>query len=106
MPGPIAVETSLTTPTGPGPNAVAPPGACDFGVPTVFAGGFPIATVGSTITPHGNPKINQVCVSGAAEIIVGSDTVFAMGFPVATVGSLCDCGHAIAVGIPTVIVGL
>jgi uncharacterized Zn-binding protein involved in type VI secretion len=78
----------------------------------VFAGGQPVAVTGAIITPHGNPKINPVCTSGAASIAApipgmgGSTTVMVNGLPVATVGSLCTCGHAILLGVPTVQVGI
>lgn len=112
MPNPrhIAVEEgSVTTPYGPGPNTPPPQGIVEKGgTLTVYAGGFPVATSGTIITPHGVPKINPKC---SASFILpptergGSFTVYVEGLPVATIGSLCDCGHAIMTGIPTVIVG-
>lgn len=112
MPNPryIAVEVeSVTTPYGPAPNTPPPQGVVEKGLTlTVYAGGFAVATTGSFITPHGVPKINPVCAASAiAEPTPagGSLTVFVEGWPVATTGSVCDCGHAIMTGIPTVIVG-
>lgn len=108
---PIAVFGSATTPAGPAPNAVAPPGLVDSAVPTVFAGPTkqPVATLGSFVTPHGNPEINELCVgvpfiagpSLAPRILVGTPPR-----PIATVGTLCDCGHAIAIGIPNILAGV
>jgi uncharacterized Zn-binding protein involved in type VI secretion len=110
MPGKsIAVEgMSMTTLSGPGPNTVAPAGQATKSVTlTVFAGGFPVAVMGTLTTPHGDPNINSVCASGASAIATAvSPTVFVEGFPVATIGSVCDCGHAILTGIPTVTVGI
>lgn len=108
---PIAVLGSLTFTVGPAPNAVGPMGVVESGVPTVFAGPTkqPVATLGSFVTPHGNPKINPLCVDVpfiagpalAPRVLVGTPPR-----PIATVGTLCDCGHAIAIGVPNILVGV
>ena len=106
MPFPIAVNLmSKTTPVGPAPNAVAPPGMV-IAIGTVFAGPAhqPVATVGSKITPHGNPKLNKICPTKSV-VVTGIPNVLVMGKPVAVVGSLCSCGHALAIGIPNILVG-
>lgn len=99
----IAVMTlSKTTPTPPAP----PAGVVDSGAPTVLAGGNPVARLGDFITPHGNPHVQPLCVD--VPFIAGpspAPTVMVEGKPVATVATLCNCGHAILTGVPTVLVG-
>ena len=65
------------------------------GVPTVMAGGQPVAVVG-----------DQAACNGPVDTIAkGSATVFAGGKPVARQSDPTAHGGVIAAGLPTVIVG-
>jgi uncharacterized Zn-binding protein involved in type VI secretion len=101
MPAVAVQKISWTTPAPPAP----PPGMVVVGIPTVTVAGNPIAYQGSPITPHGNPKIQPLCQTGPFISATFVPTVQVMGIPVAHVGALCDCGHKIAIGIPTVMIG-
>ena len=95
----IAVNAiSITNPAPPAP----PPGTV-LAVRTVTVNGQPVATVGDKILPHGNPKVQPLCVTGSL-IVTGMPNILVNGRPVAFVGSVCNCGHLIATGIPTVLV--
>lgn len=67
------------------------------GAITVTAGGLPVATLGSVVTPHGKHS--------AATIANGSSTVFANGRPVARLGDVATCGDTIIASLPTITVG-
>lgn len=67
------------------------------GVATVTAGGIPVATIGSVVTPHGKHP--------TATIANGSPTVFAGGVAVARLGDVATCGDTIIASLPTIIVG-
>jgi uncharacterized Zn-binding protein involved in type VI secretion len=99
---PIAINSSLTTPAPPAP----PPGVV-IAVGTVIAGpGMqPVATVLDDLTPHGNPHVQPLCQAGPFIASSLTPTVFVNNLPVATVGAMCSCGHEIATGVPTVLVG-
>jgi len=101
MPAVAVQKVSWTTPAPPAP----PPGMVMVGIPTVTVAGNPIAYQGSPITPHGNPKIQPLCQTGPFISATFVPTVRVMGIPVAHIGALCDCGHKIAIGIPTVMIG-
>lgn len=66
---------------------------------TVFAGGLPIATIGSVVTPHGLPP------HAGSVLLQGSVTVFAGGLPVVRAGDSASCGHVVGPGEFTVLVG-
>ena len=67
----------------------------------VFVEGRPIATLGDTVSTHGEaPHI------GASIIAACSTTVFAGNIPVAMVGSKATCIHSVTMGSFTVNVGL
>jgi len=67
----------------------------------VFVEGRPIATLGDTVSTHGEaPHI------GASIISACSTTVFAGKTPVAMVGSKATCMHSVTMGSFTVNVGL
>lgn len=76
------------------------------GDPTVLVNGRPIATVGSSVSPHpccgvkGCPPIH--C---AAKTTSTTPTVLVGGRPVVTTGALDSCGHSRAIGSPDVIIG-
>lgn len=65
------------------------------GVPTVFIGGMPAATLGTMCT----------CVGPPDSIVKGSATVFIGGKPAARQGDSTAHGGAISVGCPTVLIG-
>jgi uncharacterized Zn-binding protein involved in type VI secretion len=99
---PVAVQgLSITYPAPPAP----PPGSVLAGIPTILVGGKPVAFQGSPLTPHGNPKVQPLCQTGPYIISTFVPTVTVSGIPIAHVGAICDCGHAIATGVPTVLVG-
>ena len=99
---PVAVQKlSLTNPAPPAP----PPGSVLVGIPTILVAGNPVAFQGSPLIPHGNPKIQPLCQTGPFIKATFVPTVRVSGIPIAHVGSICDCGHVIATGVPTVLVG-
>ena len=123
MPGsfPVACVGDITDPgMGEfGAVAVAPGGPGKIvGASTVSAGGRPVATVGFTLTPHGNfsnpqlPGYNPVCQNAILTGFHTGYTVFVEGKPIAVAapgqqGTMASCTHYIAtVGCPTVLVGL
>jgi uncharacterized Zn-binding protein involved in type VI secretion len=65
------------------------------GMPTVFIGGMPAATVGSMCT----------CVGPPDSIIRGSFTVLIGGRPAARMGDNTAHGGVIVIGCPTVLIG-
>ncbi len=65
------------------------------GVPTVFIGGLPAATVGSMCTCVGPPDV----------IVRGSFTVLIGGRPAARMGDNTAHGGMITIGYPTVLIG-
>jgi uncharacterized Zn-binding protein involved in type VI secretion len=83
----------------------------------VFAGGRPVATVGDTITPHGNfdnpklPGFNPTCASATVVAPHQSATVFINNLPAAATapgkqGTMCSCTHYLCFGgTPTVLIG-
>lgn len=118
----VAVVGTLSTPEGPGPNALEPAGVAmpqvgwEESLPPVLIMNMPPVTLGDTLTPHGEPEINPLC--GEAKdnrILQGISTVLVNGHPIAVgatsgKGSLCACGHALTpantTGAPmTVLVG-
>jgi uncharacterized Zn-binding protein involved in type VI secretion len=103
MPGfPVAVgKLSITTPAPPAP----PPGSVVSLNAAVTVNGSPIATVGEStwISTHGDPKVQPLC-QALPPIIQGVMSIRVNAQPVAYVGSLCECGHAIATGVPSVTV--
>lgn len=56
-------------------------------VPTVTVDGFPIAVVGTPITPHGRAP------HSAPTMAKGSPNVFAGGLPVCGTTDVATCGH-------------
>ena len=112
MPGPNLVATfSATTDVTPGTgvegaNALAPYGQ-GYVMATavdVICEGFMVATVGDSVSPHGNfdkprlPGFNPLCAS--AVIVEGAPTILVHGKPMAVagpLGSLASCGHWIQV---------
>ena len=74
-------------------------GVISAGMPTVTAGGIPVARVGDVVAPHGGG------IHGAAVLASGSKTVLAGGIPVCRVGDTAACGHVVMNGLGTVIVG-
>jgi len=65
------------------------------GMPTVFIGGAPAATLGSMCT----------CVGPPDSIVKGSSTVMIGGKPAARMGDTTAHGGAITVGFPQVLIG-
>lgn len=65
------------------------------GCPTVLIGKLPAARVGD----------NLVCVGPPDAIVKGSATVMIGGMPAARMGDTCAHGGAIAIGLPTVMIG-
>jgi uncharacterized Zn-binding protein involved in type VI secretion len=65
------------------------------GCPTVLVGKLPAARVGD----------NLVCVGPPDVIVKGSATVMIGGMPAARMGDTCAHGGAIAIGLPTVMIG-
>ena len=99
---PVAVQKlSLTNPAPPAP----PPGSVLVGLPTILIAGNPVAFEGSPLTPHGDPEVQPLCQTGPFIKTTFVPTVTVYGIPIAHVGAICDCGHVIANGIPTVLVG-
>lgn len=70
-------------------------------VTSVVVEGRPIATLGDTVSTHGEaPHINPTIILGC------SATVLAEGQPIAMVGSKATCMHSVTMGSFTVNVGL
>jgi uncharacterized Zn-binding protein involved in type VI secretion len=69
------------------------------GMPTVLAGGIPVARIGDAISPHGQG------VHAGSLIVTGSATVYAGGIPVARIGDSASCGHLIMTGQVNVLAG-
>jgi uncharacterized Zn-binding protein involved in type VI secretion len=71
----------------------------------VLINGSPVATVGPStwILTHGDPKIQPLCQK-LPPILKGINSILVNGQPIAHVGSVCQCGHLVANGIPTVLV--
>lgn len=65
------------------------------GIPTVFIGGAPAATVGNM----------AVCTGPPDTILNGSSTVFIGGMPAARLGDSTAHGGSILGGEPTVLIG-
>lgn len=65
------------------------------GAPTVLIGGMPAAVVGDVC----------VCVGPPDSIVKGSATVLLGGKPAARMGDTTAHGGAIALGVPTVMIG-
>jgi len=106
MPGlSIALQGDITDPK------FGPPGFVTSTNPTVMIEGRPAATIGSVVSPHGNPfnpmapGFNPVCAH--ATVLTGINNILVEGRPIATIGSLCSCGlHFVQLaGAPTVQVG-
>ena len=72
-------------------------------VGTVTIEGLPVAVIGSVLSPDGECPISPPHCSPI--IVQGSSSVTAGGIPVAFVGSTNSCGHSMATGAGTVIVG-
>src|SRR5262245_27887897 len=66
------------------------------GVPTVLIGGMPAATLGNMCT----------CVGPPDTIVMGSTGVLIGGSPATRLGDNCAHGGIIAVGLPTVLIGM
>lgn len=81
-PGPVPIPHVGGPVTGPG-------------APTVLIGGLPAAKVGDL----------AICVGPPDSIVKGSATVLVMGMPAARMGDTCAHGGAIAIGLPTVLIG-
>ena len=96
-----AIAVNAISVTDPSPPAPPPGVVIAFG--SVLCNGQPVATIGSKITPHGDPKVQPICQSGPI-IVEGLPNILVNGQPVAHIGSACNCGHHILTGIPTVIV--
>lgn len=99
MPGPVATLGSMhicpmLNPGTPPPPHVGGP-VSGPGVPTVLAGGKPVAVMGDMCVCMGPPDV----------IVQAEATVLAGGKPVATSGSMTAHGGAITAGEPTVLVG-
>lgn len=94
MPGAIRVGVDVA-----GTGVVLGPGAASGGAP-VFVEGAIISLVGDAVAPHGKPPHTT------AILPVGSSTVFGPGGrPVTYQGATATCGHPLAPGSTTVIVG-
>lgn len=94
----MAVAARVGDATG-HPGVIGPP----LGVPTVFIGGQPAATVG---TPHTCTMPPPAGPHGMTPIAQGSATVFIEGRPAARVGDVTACGSPIVgPGCPTVLIG-
>lgn len=114
---PIATSGCFTDIKGITGTLVAPVGTVVSKTMTVLAMGRPVATLGDTITYHGNPTnpdapgFNPPCATAmiATNVI---PTILVEGRPLAIygqvgTGSVCSCGHVIlGVGAPTVLAGL
>ena len=102
MAGPIQV---LLSPNSGGGLITAGPG---LGA-RVFAGGLPVMTVMSTVTPHAqcfsNPPQVQHCITFTTGLGGTTGRVFVGGLPVSVTGDPDTCGHTRLGGVPTVIVG-
>lgn len=99
MPGPIATVGSMhvcpmLNPGTPPPPHVGGP-VTGPGVPTVLAGGKPVAVMGDMC----------ICAGPPDTIAQGEATVLAGGKPVATMGCLTAHGGSITQGEPTILVG-
>lgn len=99
MPGPIATVGSMhvcpmLNPGTPPPPHVGGP-VSGPGVPTVLAGGKPVAVMGDMCVCAGPP---DTIAQGEATVLVG-------GKPVATMGGLTAHGGSITQGEPTILVG-
>ncbi len=70
-------------------------GPIEQGVPTVFIGDKPAATLGSICSCNGPPDA----------VAMGSPTVFIGGRPAARMGDMTAHGGQIVVGCPTVLIG-
>jgi uncharacterized Zn-binding protein involved in type VI secretion len=111
MPAQIAVIGQSTTDiTGQPGTLVGPQGALLATSPTVFAGGLPVATLGTAVATHGNPfnpkapGYNPECAE--TEVAVSNyPNILVQGEPIAHLGSVCFCGHFIINGIPNILVG-
>lgn len=106
MPGlSVALQGDITNPL------FGPPGFVTSQTPTVIIDGRPAATIGSVVSPHGNPYnplapgFNPACA--AAVVVTGVSNILVEGRPIATLTSLCSCGfHFVQLaGSPTVQVG-
>lgn len=103
---PVALQGDMTDPK------FGPPGQVNSITPTVMIEGRPAATIGSIVTPHGNPHnpkapgFNPKCA--VATIVEGTPTIMVEGKPLAYITAKCSCGyHQIAaIGSPTVHVGI
>jgi uncharacterized Zn-binding protein involved in type VI secretion len=69
------------------------------GMPTVLAGGVPVARIGDAVSPHGQG------IHAGSLIASGSATVYAGGIPVARIGDTASCGHLITSGQVNVVAG-
>ncbi len=74
------------------------------GDPSVLVNGRPIATFGSSVTPH--PPCNKVAVHCQASTQADQFTVLVNGKPVSTFGSIDTCGHTRGMGSTNVIIGV
>jgi uncharacterized Zn-binding protein involved in type VI secretion len=72
------------------------------GVATVLIGGQPAAVLGDTHTCPIPPSTGHVTVT---PFVGGSATVLIGGRPALRAGDSAVCGAAIAVGLPTVLIG-
>jgi uncharacterized Zn-binding protein involved in type VI secretion len=113
MPAPAAAQSLLNSvtgfpipPVGPGEPVIGP-FTVTVGPENLFA-----ATVGTFVTPHGNPfnpympGLNPRCFFTTIAMTGSSPTVYVEGKPMARIGSMCACGqHYVSLGIPTVMVG-
>lgn len=106
MPGlSVALQGDITDPK------FGPSGFVTSQTPTVLIDGRPAATIGSIVSPHGNPSnpkapgFNPKCAH--AVVTTGVGNILVEGRPIATLASLCSCGfHFVQLaGSPTVQVG-
>lgn len=119
---PVAVVGDLTDPeTGEFGSVALVPNGIGKLLPglngTVRAGGRLIATVGTSVSPHGNytnpklPGFNPTCAKAILTGFHSSATIIVCGQPVAVTmagkqGTMASCTHyAFASGVPTVLIG-
>ena len=73
---------------------------------TVFAGGIPVATSLSLVSPHHDCQNNPIhCAALTTGLGGATARVLVQGLPVSVTGDPDTCGHTRLVGFPTVIVG-